>query len=55
MLSEGSLSIFVQRPLSAILLLLVVASLLLPLMGLITRRRAQRRLRNETPISIATK
>jgi putative tricarboxylic transport membrane protein len=55
MLSEGSLSIFVQRPLSAILLLLVVASLLLPLMGLITRRRAQRRIRNETPISIATK
>jgi putative tricarboxylic transport membrane protein len=55
MLSEGSLSIFVQRPLSAILLLLVIASLLLPVMGMLTRRRAERRIRNATQISIATK
>jgi putative tricarboxylic transport membrane protein len=55
MLSEGSLSIFVQRPLSAILLLLVIASLLLPLMSMFTRHRAKRRSRNEQQISIATK
>jgi putative tricarboxylic transport membrane protein len=55
MLSEGSLSIFVQRPISAILLLFVIASLLLPLMGMVTRRRAERRSRQETKISIAIK
>jgi putative tricarboxylic transport membrane protein len=55
MLSEGSLSIFVQRPLSAILLVLVIASLLLPVMGILTRRRAERRSRDEARISIVTK
>jgi len=55
MLSEGSLMIFVQRPLSAILLVLVIGSLFLPIMSMLTRRRAERRMRPETPISIATK
>ncbi|MFC4171079.1 tripartite tricarboxylate transporter permease [Microvirga sp. GCM10011540] len=55
MLSEGSLVIFVQRPLSAILLLLVIGSLLLPLLNMLTRRRVARRSRREGSISIATK
>ena len=52
MLSEGSPMIFVQRPLSAFLLALVVASLALPMIGAGLRLRARRRLRNQSEISI---
>lgn len=45
MLSEGSLSIFVQRPLSALLALLIVASLALPAFTVVMSRRAARRAR----------
>ena len=54
MLSEGTLWIFLERPLSIVLLLLVIGSLSLPLLGLLTRRRSERR-RSEGKISIATK
>jgi putative tricarboxylic transport membrane protein len=54
MLSEGTLWIFLERPLSIVLLLLVIGSLSLPLLGLLTRRRSKRR-RSEGKISIATK
>ena len=43
MLSEGSPAIFVQRPLSAVLALLVVGSLALPLFSFLLARRAARR------------
>ncbi|MCS0504288.1 tripartite tricarboxylate transporter permease [Ancylobacter mangrovi] len=43
MLSEGSLVIFVQRPLAAILALLVIGSLALPLSSFLLARRAARR------------
>ena len=55
MLSEGTLWIFLERPLSIVLLLLVIGSLALPLLGLVTRRRTERRRRAEAKISIATK
>jgi putative tricarboxylic transport membrane protein len=55
MLSEGNLWIFVQRPISVILLILVIGSLALPLMGMLTRRRMERRRRIEAQMSIATK
>lgn len=54
MLSEGSLVIFVQRPLSAILLILVIGSLLLPIINM-ARDHIARRSRRDGPISIATK
>jgi putative tricarboxylic transport membrane protein len=54
MLSEGTLWIFLERPLSIVLLILVIGSLALPLLGLLTRRRSERR-RSEGKISIATK
>ncbi|WP_421699403.1 tripartite tricarboxylate transporter permease [Ancylobacter sp.] len=43
MLSEGSAGIFVQRPLSAVLALLVIGSLALPLLSFLIARRAARR------------
>lgn len=43
MLSEGSPAIFVERPLSAVLALLVVGSLALPLFNFLLARRAARR------------
>ncbi|GLK84777.1 tripartite tricarboxylate transporter permease [Ancylobacter defluvii] len=43
MLSEGSPGIFVQRPLSAVLALLVILSLALPLFNFLLARRAARR------------
>ncbi|MCS0496290.1 tripartite tricarboxylate transporter permease [Ancylobacter sp. MQZ15Z-1] len=43
MLSEGSLVIFVQRPLAALLALLVIGSLALPLSSFLLARRAARR------------
>ncbi|WP_029352057.1 tripartite tricarboxylate transporter permease [Bosea sp. 117] len=43
MLSEGSLSIFVERPLSAVLALLVIGSLALPVVNVLLARRAARR------------
>ncbi|MCJ8141821.1 tripartite tricarboxylate transporter permease [Ancylobacter sp. A5.8] len=43
MLSEGSGVIFVQRPLSAVLALLVIGSLCLPLLSFLLARRAARR------------
>lgn len=43
MLSEGSAAIFVQRPLSAVLALLVIGSLCLPLLSFLLARRAARR------------
>ncbi|WP_134500332.1 tripartite tricarboxylate transporter permease [Microvirga pakistanensis] len=55
MLSEGNLWIFVQRPISIILLLLVIGSLAVPMLGLLTRRRMERLRRSEAKISIATK
>jgi len=54
MLSEGTLWIFLERPLSIVLLLLVIGSLALPLLGLLTRHRTERRRRAEAKISIAT-
>ncbi|HZH53602.1 MAG TPA: tripartite tricarboxylate transporter permease [Microvirga sp.] len=53
MLSEGSLIIFVQRPLSAILLILVIGSLLLPVISMVTRHMA-RRSQREGSVSVAT-
>lgn len=55
MLSEGNLWIFVQRPISVVLLLLVIGSLAVPMLGLLTRRRMERLRRSEAKISIATK
>lgn len=51
MLSEGSLSIFVQRPLSAVLALLVIASLVLPIFNALMSRRAARRAQPDALIS----
>lgn len=51
MLSEGSPAIFVERPLSAVLALLVVGSLALPLFNFLLARRAARRAGVEEALS----
>jgi putative tricarboxylic transport membrane protein len=52
MLSEGSLLIFVQRPLSAFFLALVLLSLALPMIGAFMRNKARRRERTPSEISV---
>ena len=52
MLSEGSPLIFIQRPLSAFFLALVLLSLAMPVIGAFTRSRARRRGRAPSEISV---